>query len=109
MCYTHRPISGSVWPCRKASDIESFTLAARKAIRNPKTQQEKISTIASVGPKHPAASDVKPCPVCGEEIKVSARKCIHCSSELTWRKYLTFSSTTLALLTALVSVIATGA
>jgi hypothetical protein len=29
-------------------------MAARKAIRNPKTQQEKISTIASVGPKHPS-------------------------------------------------------
>jgi hypothetical protein len=55
------------------------------------------------------ASDAKPCPVCGEEIKVSARKCIHCSSDLTWRTYLSFSSTTLALLTALVSVIATGA
>jgi hypothetical protein len=57
----------------------------------------------------PIASDAKLCPVCGEEIKISARKCIHCSSDLTWRSYLTFSNTTLALLTALVSVIATGA
>jgi len=53
--------------------------------------------------------DVRPCPVCGEPIKTSARKCVHCDSSLDWRKYVGLSSTTLAILTALVAVIGQSA
>ncbi len=42
----------------------SACMAARKAIRNPKTQQEKISTIASVGPKHPSPKRPRPSATC---------------------------------------------
>jgi hypothetical protein len=45
------------------------------------------------------------CPVCGELIASRAQKCVHCCSELTWRKYLTFSNTSLALVTALIAVV----
>lgn len=51
----------------------------------------------------------KACTVCGEDIKVNARKCIKCGCWLTTRRFLDFSSTSLALLTALVSVIGTTA
>lgn len=44
------------------------------------------------------------CIVCKEEICTGAVKCIHCDSYQDWRNYLTFSSTVLALLVALVSV-----
>jgi hypothetical protein len=46
----------------------------------------------------------KQCTTCGEEIAYTARKCIHCDSYQDWRRYLTFSSTVLALLVALLSV-----
>ena len=46
----------------------------------------------------------KQCTTCGEEIANSARKCIHCDTYQDWRRYLTFSSTVLALLVALLSV-----
>jgi hypothetical protein len=55
------------------------------------------------------AGNTKQCPVCGETIWVHALKCTRCSSDLTWRRYLTFSNTTLALITALISVIAASA
>jgi hypothetical protein len=45
--------------------------------------------------------------VCGEEIAASATKCIHCGSELNWRRHLSFSATTLALMTAFVAVLGT--
>ena len=49
--------------------------------------------------------DTKPCPICGELIKSRARKCVHCDSALDWRKFVGLSSTTLAILTALIAVI----
>lgn len=55
----------------------------------------------------PPASTRQPCPVCGEEIALSARKCIHCSSELNWRRHLSFSATTFALITAFLAVLGT--
>jgi hypothetical protein len=53
----------------------------------------------------PAQPLKTPCPICRETIAVGAIKCVKCGSELTWRRYLSFSNTTLALLTALFSVI----
>jgi predicted nucleic acid-binding Zn ribbon protein len=54
----------------------------------------------------PAASPTrKPCPVCGEQIAITAKKCVHCGSELNWRRHMSFSTTTLALITALVAVL----
>jgi len=46
----------------------------------------------------------KHCKVCGEPIAKEAKKCIHCDSYQDWRRHLSFSSTVLALLTALLSV-----
>jgi len=50
------------------------------------------------------------CPVCREPIIAGARKCINCKSDLVgWRRYLSVSVPTLALITALISVIASSA
>jgi hypothetical protein len=43
--------------------------------------------------------------VCGEEIAIAASKCIHCGSELNWRRHLSFSATTFALITAFIAVL----
>ena len=49
---------------------------------------------------------LKPCPICAEPINQRAWKCIHCQSELGgWRRRLGISSTILALLVALISVL----
>jgi hypothetical protein len=56
-----------------------------------------------------APGDSWPCPICREQIPKGAKKCIKCQSELRWRRYLIFGSSTLALITALVSVIAVSA
>jgi hypothetical protein len=56
----------------------------------------------TVTPTEP--SDTKPCKVCGEEIKKTARKCIHCDSYQDWRGSVSLSQTVLALLIALISV-----
>jgi hypothetical protein len=47
----------------------------------------------------------KPCVICGEKIPVAAIKCTHCETFQDWRRYVGFSTTFLALLTALVSVV----
>lgn len=47
----------------------------------------------------------KLCVICGEKIPAPAIKCTHCESFQDWRRYVSFSTTVLALLTALVSVI----
>jgi hypothetical protein len=56
----------------------------------------------TVLPTEPA--DTKPCKVCGEEIKKTALKCIHCDSYQDWRGSLNLSQTVLALLIALITV-----
>lgn len=56
-------------------------------------------------PSVPQSANTKPCRVCSEEIKKSAIKCVHCDSYQDWRSKLTFSSTVLSLLVALVSVL----
>jgi predicted nucleic acid-binding Zn ribbon protein len=59
--------------------------------------------------KEPEATPPKvPCPVCAEPISPAAKKCIHCESFLDARRHLHFSSTVLALLVALVSVVTTA-
>ena len=50
---------------------------------------------------------VHSCPVCKEPIRVGARVCVHCKSDLSWRRFLGVGSTTLAMLTALVAVVGT--
>jgi 5-methylcytosine-specific restriction protein A len=44
------------------------------------------------------------CTTCLEPIWIGAQKCTHCDSYQDWRKFLTFSSTVLALLVSLVAV-----
>ncbi|HEY1412172.1 MAG TPA: hypothetical protein VGF36_08525, partial [Rhodopila sp.] len=57
-----------------------------------------------------AASGTKACPVCGEEIKVSAKKCVRCQSWLNWRRAFDWvGGTNLALVTALVAVMTSAA
>jgi uncharacterized membrane protein len=54
----------------------------------------------------PVATDgTKPCNVCGEAIKLAARKCIHCESYQDWHADIGMSSTVLSLLIALISVL----
>ena len=47
------------------------------------------------------------CPVCKESIVKGAKICINCKSDLSWKRYLAVSNTTLALLTALLAVAGT--
>ena len=54
-------------------------------------------------------SETHRCPACGEQIWDQATKCRHCGTDFSWRRYLSFSNTTLALITALISVIASSA
>jgi len=60
---------------------------------------------ASTDQAAPSHNDLKPCKTCGEEIKITALKCIHCDSFQDWRSSLSFGSTVLSLLVALVSVL----
>lgn len=53
----------------------------------------------------PADPKTQPCVVCREPIKVGARKCIHCNSPQGFTRHLGMSSTVLALLIALISVL----
>ena len=53
----------------------------------------------------PNTSDTKPCKMCGEAIKNAARVCIHCQNYQDWRAEINLSSTILALLVALGSVL----
>jgi hypothetical protein len=56
-----------------------------------------------------AAQDSKKCFACGNSIPIGATLCTHCKSYQDWRRVFGFSTTALALLTALVSVSTTGA
>jgi|SRR5579871_4990461 len=49
------------------------------------------------------------CPICLSPVPVGARICLACKSDLSWRRYLSISNTSLALLTALISVLAASA
>jgi hypothetical protein len=53
----------------------------------------------------PIAGDTKPCKVCGETIKKTARVCIHCNNYQDWRAELNISGTILSLLVALFGVL----
>jgi hypothetical protein len=48
------------------------------------------------------------CKFCRQMISSKARKCIHCGSDLTWKRHLSIGTTTLAILTALISVSASA-
>jgi hypothetical protein len=57
-----------------------------------------------------ASENRVPCPICHEPIILGARKCVKCNSDLYgWRSYISLSTTTLALLTALISVVGSTA
>jgi hypothetical protein len=56
----------------------------------------------------PGAENSKPCRVCGELIKKTARVCIHCNNYQDWRANISFGNTFLALLVALISVLTTA-
>lgn len=49
-------------------------------------------------------SEMTKCIVCGNDIHLGAKKCTHCGSYQDFRRYMTFSSTVLGLLVALISV-----
>jgi hypothetical protein len=55
-------------------------------------------------PPDPHDRPLKPCKVCAEFILQEARKCTKCDTYQDWRSYIGFSSTVLALTTALLSV-----
>jgi hypothetical protein len=48
---------------------------------------------------------MKPCRVCGEDIKIAALKCVHCDSWQNWQRLFGFGGTLLSLLVALVAVL----
>jgi hypothetical protein len=50
-------------------------------------------------------ADQRLCPQCAEPISPAAKLCIHCKSDLTWRRHMQVSHTSLALLIALISVV----
>lgn len=60
----------------------------------------------SESPNEPRDTQQKCCIVCGELIKSTAKKCIHCDSFQDLRRFLPISNTMLALVIALISVIA---
>ena len=49
------------------------------------------------------------CPMCRAKIARGSKICINCKSDLTWKRFLPVGSTTLAMFTALVAVVATVA
>jgi predicted nucleic acid-binding Zn ribbon protein len=51
---------------------------------------------------------LKSCNDCGEAIPSDADKCTHCDTFQDWRRYLNFSTTMVALITALISVVASS-
>lgn len=51
---------------------------------------------------------LKSCNDCGETIPSDAAKCTHCDAFQDWRRYVNFSTTMVALITALISVIASS-
>jgi hypothetical protein len=57
----------------------------------------------------PESDPLRRCPQCRELISALARKCPRCSSILSWRQHLQLSSTVLALLVALISVVSWAA
>jgi hypothetical protein len=74
-------------------------------VENP----EKPSEVVPVAVLSATSDENKlvPCPLCRELIDAKARLCKHCKSDLSWRRYFSFSQTTLALVTALIAVIGT--
>jgi len=54
---------------------------------------------------NPDANQTKRCRVCGEEINLTARKCIHCGSWQDWSRHLGLGTTVLSLTVALTVVI----
>jgi chromate transporter len=56
--------AGITWAAIAVALKFSACMTARKAIRNPNTQQKTISTIASVGPKHPSPKRPRPSAIC---------------------------------------------
>jgi hypothetical protein len=52
------------------------------------------------------APDTVPCPICGEQIRPVARKCIHCQSYLDWRRYVALGSSAVPVMAALVAILA---
>lgn len=55
-----------------------------------------------------SAAGTKQCATCAQPIPLAAKKCIKCGSYQDWRQYLAFSTTNLALATALISVLSVG-
>jgi hypothetical protein len=77
-----------------------FLIIVQRAIKRQREQDAAMNA---------APGDSWPCPICREQIPKGAKKCIKCRSELRWRRYLVFGTTTLALITALISVIVSSA
>lgn len=72
----------------------------------PPPRRRQVLDINVVYPEE--AIERTPCPVCGEMISPRARRCVKCSSDLGIWRWMTIGPLTLALLTALTSVIATS-
>jgi hypothetical protein len=53
----------------------------------------------------PLPRNTTDCRVCKQEIKVGARKCIHCESYQDWRRHIGLGNNVLALLVALLSIL----
>ncbi|MDM0071631.1 hypothetical protein [Variovorax sp. J31P207] len=49
---------------------------------------------------------LQPCPMCQEPISPAAKLCRHCKSDFTWKRFLPLGSTTMAMATALIAVVA---
>jgi hypothetical protein len=102
------PVQSLVYPSRSMAgpkmmaDIASFQKLCQECL-----EPIALGALICKTCKSPQTRDLVPCLRCGESVLVRARICRHCKSDLSWRRHLQLSTTTLALLTALIAVIGT--
>lgn len=73
----------------------------------PESKTEEQQAPNAIRAPEPVVASTVPCPMCREPVDPKARLCRHCKSDLTWRRHISISSTTIAMITALIAVLGT--